>query len=40
LSLPRLVLNPSVNNLFDFSYDDISIEGYESHAHIKGKVAV
>ncbi|MGO3771216.1 MAG: thymidylate synthase, partial [Vreelandella alkaliphila] len=37
---PRLVLNPQVTNLFDFSFDDISIEAYESHPHIKAEVAV
>ena len=37
---PKLVLNPKVSNLFDFSFDDIQIEGYEAHPHIKAKVAV
>ncbi|WP_370687186.1 thymidylate synthase [Halomonas sp. XH26] len=37
---PRLSLNPQVTNLFDFTFDDISIEEYESHPHIKAEVAV
>ncbi|MGP5309381.1 thymidylate synthase [Vreelandella alkaliphila] len=37
---PRLVLNPQVTNLFDFTFDDIRIEEYESHPHIKAEVAV
>lgn len=37
---PRLVLNPEVTNLFDFTFDDIQIEDYASHPHIKAKVAV
>ncbi|WP_456362352.1 thymidylate synthase [Halomonas sp. MS1] len=37
---PRLALNPQVTNLFDFTFDDISIEEYESHPHIKAEVAV
>nr|WP_301583389.1 thymidylate synthase [Halomonas alkaliantarctica] len=37
---PRLVLNPQVTNLFDFTFDDIHIDGYESHPHIKAQVAV
>jgi len=37
---PRLVLNPEVTNLFDFTFDDIQIENYASHPHIKAKVAV
>ena len=40
LPLPRLRLNPQVRSLFDFRYEDIVIEGYQSHAAIKGQVAV
>ncbi|WND02827.1 thymidylate synthase [Temperatibacter marinus] len=39
-ALPTLHLNPEVDDLFDFTYDDIRIEGYESHPHIKAPVAV
>jgi thymidylate synthase len=38
--LPRLKLNPRVNSLFDFHYDDIVIEGYDPHPAIKAEVAV
>ncbi|MDG4870847.1 thymidylate synthase, partial [Guyparkeria sp. 1SP6A2] len=37
---PALVLNPAVTDLFDFTFEDIHIEGYQSHPHIKAKVAV
>ena len=37
---PALVLNPAVTDLFEFTFDDIHIEGYQSHPHIKAKVAV
>jgi thymidylate synthase len=40
LPLPRLQLNPQVRSLFDFGFDDIRIEGYQSHAAIKGAVAI
>ena len=40
LPLPRLHLNPQVRSLFDFRYEDIRIDGYQSHAAIKGEVAV
>ena len=38
--LPRLTLNPEVNSLFDFVYDDIALTGYDPHPHIKADVAV
>ena len=37
---PQLVLNPQVSDLFEFSFDDIQIEAYDAHPHIKAKVAV
>ncbi|WP_201528377.1 thymidylate synthase [Psychrobacter frigidicola] len=39
-ALPTLTLNPNVNDIFAFEYEDISIDGYESHPAIKAKVAV
>jgi thymidylate synthase len=39
-SLPRLVLNPAVADLFAFRYEDFNLEGYDPHPHIKAKVAV
>jgi len=38
--LPTLVLKPDVHSLFDFTYDDIAITGYEPHAAIRAPVAV
>ncbi|WP_375203734.1 thymidylate synthase [Hyphococcus sp.] len=38
--LPKLVLNPSVKDIFGFRYEDIAIEDYEAQAHIKAPVAV
>jgi thymidylate synthase len=38
--LPRLKLNPAVKNLFDFTYEDITLEGYDPHPTIKAEVAV
>jgi len=40
LPLPRLQLNPEVHSIFDFRYEDVSIEGYRSHPAIKAAVAV
>ena len=39
-SLPILKLNPEVKSLFDFTYDDITIENYDPHPAIKAPVAV
>ncbi|MFM8607515.1 MAG: thymidylate synthase [Hyphomicrobiales bacterium] len=38
--LPVLNLNPEVKSLFDFTYVDITIEGYDPHPAIKAPVAV
>ncbi len=38
--LPKLWLNPEINNIFDFRFDDIAVEGYAAQAHIKAPVAV
>ena len=39
-TLPTLTLNPDVTDIFAFTYDDISVDGYVSHPAIKAKVAV
>lgn len=39
-ALPTLKLNPNVKDLFAFTIDDISIENYDPHPHIKAAVAV
>lgn len=38
--LPTLTLNPEVNDIFAFTYEDISVDNYQSHTAIKAKVAV
>jgi len=38
--LPRLKLNKDVKSIYDFTYADVNIFGYEAHPHIAGKVAV
>jgi thymidylate synthase len=37
---PTLRLNPAVRSVFDFRYDDVAVEGYDPHPHIKAAVAV
>jgi thymidylate synthase len=38
--LPALRLNPAIQELFDFRFEDIAIVNYQAHPHIKGSVAV
>jgi thymidylate synthase len=40
LPLPVMKINPDVTDLFAFTFDDFTLEGYQSHAHIKAPVAV
>lgn len=37
---PQLVLNPEIKDLFEFRFEDIAIEDYDPHPHIKAEVAV
>lgn len=37
---PRMRLNPAVKNIFDFKFEDFTLEDYEAHPHIKAVVAV
>ncbi len=39
-ALPRMHINPDVKSIFDFTYDDFRLEGYEPHPHIPAPVAV
>ena len=38
--LPKLHLNPSIKNIFEFKYEDFRIEGYDPYPAIKAEVAV
>jgi thymidylate synthase len=39
-SLPKMKINPEVKSIFDFKFEDFSLEDYDPHPHIKGAVAV
>ena len=38
--LPRVTLNPDIDDLFAFDYEDFNLDGYRFHPHIPAKVAV
>jgi len=38
--LPTMKLDPSVKNIFDFKFEDFTLENYQSHPAIKAPVAV
>lgn len=37
---PQLKINPDVQDLFDFKYEDFEVVGYDSHPYIKAPIAV
>lgn len=39
-SLPRMVINPLVESIFDLKYEDFELTGYRPHPHIKAQVSV
>lgn len=38
--LPKMIINPDVKNIFDFTFEDFTLVDYNPHPHIKGAVAV
>ncbi len=40
LPLPQMKINPAVDNIFNFTFDDFELLGYESHPHIKAPIAI
>ena len=39
-SLPQLLINEKVDNIFNFKFDDFQLINYDPHPHIKGKISV
>jgi thymidylate synthase len=38
--LPEMHINPEVNDILKFRYDDFTLTDYISHPHIKGDISV
>jgi thymidylate synthase len=39
-ALPKMNINPDIKDIFGFSINDFSLEGYDPHPHIKGEIAI
>jgi thymidylate synthase len=39
-TLPRMVIDPSVDNIFNFKYEDFTLKDYVAHPNIKGEISV
>ena len=39
-SLPKMIINPDVDDIFNFKFEDFQLEDYQYHPHIKAPVAV
>ncbi|WP_185855621.1 thymidylate synthase [Blattabacterium cuenoti] len=38
--LPKIIINPYVKNIFEFSFEDFKLKGYHPFPHIQGDVAI
>lgn len=38
--LPKMILNPEIKNIFDFTYNDFTLENYNPYPHIKGDISI
>jgi thymidylate synthase len=39
-NLPEMRINPEVNDIFSFQFEDFQLENYNPHPHIKGEISV
>jgi thymidylate synthase len=38
--LPKMILNPEVHDILDFTFSDFTLQDYLAHPHIKGQISV
>ena len=38
--LPKVYLNPSIQSIFDFRYQDFELKNYQAHPHIKADISI
>lgn len=39
-ALPTMTLNPDIDSVFDFAYDDFTVDGYDPHPRIPAPISV
>ena len=39
-ALPQVRLNPQIHDIFEFTFEDFTIENYDAYPHIKGTISV
>jgi len=39
-ALPQMILNPAINNIFDFTFDDFELVDYQAQPHISAPISV
>ena len=40
LALPKMKINPEIDSIFDFTFEDFELVNYEFHPHIKAPISV
>jgi thymidylate synthase len=38
--LPKMIINPSIHDIFAFEINDFELTAYQAHGHIKAPVAI
>ena len=38
--LPRMIINPDIDNIFNFVFEDFQLINYQSHPNIKGEISI
>jgi len=39
-ALPHLIINPAIKDIFDFKYEDFTLEGYDPEPGIKAPISI
>jgi len=39
-NLPKMNINPGIDDIFEFNFEEFKLEGYDPHPHIRGEISV